>query len=85
MMGKHEEAASLLTKVISTARQQETAFLSAFLVNLGLVRLRQGMEKQAKDLCLEGLEKGRVSGDEDSVQQGEDCLEKVKDVLKPKE
>ena len=80
MTGREEEAGKILEAVTKPAEKIDSVHLSSFLVNLGLVRLKQGLLKEARRHC----EKARFSAgslrDEGTVREAEDCLQQLNSV-----
>lgn len=92
MRGQHGEAVQLLTRVVEKARVQGTDHLPAFLVNLGLAQLKQGLATQvnapstpirlAGQTCGEAKKLAGQVGDEETRLEASQCLEQVEEALR---
>jgi len=81
MRGQHKAALDLLEKVVAAGKRQETAHLSAFLVNLGLVQLRQGLAAEGRKNCREASRLASEVGDTETGEEADVCLTQVEEVL----
>jgi len=81
MRGQHKAALDLLEKVVAAGKRQETAHLSAFLVNLGLVQLRQGLAAEGRKNCREASRLASEVGDIETGEEADVCLTQVEEVL----
>ena len=81
MTGREEEAGKTLEAVVSTAERINSDHLPTFLVNLGLVRLKQGLAEQAGRHCERARRSAETAGDTGTVRQAEDCLHQLEAVL----
>ena len=77
MRGQHKAALDLLEKVVAAGKRQETAHLSAFLVNLGLVQLRQGLAAEGRKNCREASRLASEVGDIETGEEADVCLTQV--------
>lgn len=68
-----------MNDVVNTARSTKDEHLASFLINLGLMKLRQGMAIEAERSCREGL---GAAKDEDVVREGKSCLELVEEAVR---
>jgi len=78
MQGQDASAAQLLEGVVEAAGQLDTPHLTAFLVNLGLVRLKQGMVDMARLNCEEARKKAKEVEDKEVIGEADECLKEVK-------
>lgn len=83
MKGQHKAAAEMLGRVVEAARRQESGHLSAFLVNLGLVQIKQGLAREAERSCKEAGLLAREVADTETGQEAEACVSHVEAVLAP--
>ena len=75
--GREAEAATMMEDLVKTASRINSPHLTAFLINLGLVRMKQGLVVQAKEKC-EGARKMAASvGDKETEQEAENCLQEI--------
>ena len=51
--------------------------LPAFLVNLGLVRLKQGLSQEARLQCERARSRAQAGGDTDTVREAQQCLDQL--------
>ena len=77
MRGQHKAALDMLEKVVAAGKRQETAHLSAFLVNLGLVQLKQGLASEGRKSCREASRLASEVGDAETVEEADICLTQV--------
>jgi len=84
MQGQDATAAQLLTGVVVAAKRIETHHLSSFLVNLGVIRLKQGMLDMARDSCNEARGIAGDIGDKEVTTEADQCLKEVELVMKRK-
>ena len=84
MRGQHKAALDMLEKVVAAGKRQETAHLSAFLVNLGLVQLRQGLAAEGRKNCREASRLASEVGDVETVEEADVCLTQVANWKKKK-
>ena len=80
MTGREAEAANILESVVATAERTNSPHLSAFLVNLGLVRLKQGLSQEARRQCERARTRARQGGDSDTVREAQQCLDQLGEV-----
>lgn len=72
-------AESLLLEAIDLATKVPDFSDSAILkVNLGLLRLKQGLDKKAQELCSLAWKLGTKYDNKDVISQANYCLERVK-------
>ena len=81
MTGKEEEAGKILEDVVITAERINSPNLSAFLVNLGLVRLKQGLLKEARLKCEKARSRAQAGADTDTVREAQQCLDQLESVV----
>jgi len=77
MQGQDGAAAQLLEGVVAAAQQLDTPHLTAYMVNLGLVRLKQGMVDMARSSCQEARKKAEEVGDKEVIAEADQCLKEV--------
>ena len=77
MRGQHKAALDMLERVVAAGKRQQTAHLSAFLVNLGLVQLKQGLAAEGRKSCREASRLASDVGDVETVQEADVCLTQV--------
>jgi len=85
MQGQDASAAQLLMGVVASAKRIDTPHLTSFLVNLGLVRLKQGMVDMARDNCKEAEGIAEDVGDKEVIMEAEQCLKEVKSAMEGKQ
>ena len=78
MRGQHRAALDMLEKVVAAGKRQQTAHLSAFLVNLGLVQLKQGLAVEGRRSCGEASRLASEVGDVETVEEADVCLTQVR-------
>lgn len=76
MRGENKSASQLLQQVVDLA-DPDSAHLPTFLVNLGLVSLKQGLVERAGQLCGEARRLAGEKGDEEAGREAHRCLEEV--------
>ena len=81
MTGREEEAGKILEDVVVTAERINSPNLSAFLVNLGLVRLKQGLSQEARLQCERARSRAQAGGDTDTVREAQQCLDQLESVV----
>jgi len=81
MQGEDEAAAQLLEGVVKAAGELDTPHLTAFMVNLGLIRLKQGMLDMARVNCEGARKKAEDIGDKEVVAEADQCLHQLKSVV----
>jgi len=81
MRGQHKAALDMLEKVVAAGKRQQTAHLSAFLVNLGLVQLKQGLAAEGRKNCREASRLASEVGDVETGEEADVCLTQVEEVL----
>ena len=75
--GREAEAADMMEELVTTASRTSSPHLTSFLINLGLVRMKQGLVEQARQRC-EGARRLAVSGgDKEAEQEAENCLQEL--------
>ena len=84
MRGQHKTALAMLEKVVAAGKRQQTAHLSAFLVNLGLVQLKQGLAAEGRKNCREASRLASEVGDVETVEEADVCLTQVANWKKKK-
>ena len=84
MRGQHKAALDMLEKVVAAGKRQQTAHLSAFLVNLGLVQLKQGLAAEGRKNCREASRLASEVGDVETVEEADVCLTQVANWKKKK-
>lgn len=77
MQGQDAAAAQLLEGVVAAAQQLDTPHLTAYMVNLGLVRLKQGMVDMARSSCQDARKKAEEVGDKEVIAEADQCLKEV--------
>jgi len=80
MLGDDKAAAQLLESVVKSAEELDTPHLTAFLVNLGLIRLKMGMVELARVNCERAKKKAGDIGDKETVVEAEQCLYELQNV-----
>jgi len=83
MRGEHKAAAETLSRVVAAAREQESEHLPAFLVNLGLVLLKQGLAAEGGAACGEAGRLAAELGDAETGEQAGHCRDQVEEVINP--
>jgi len=81
MQGEDEAAAQLLEDVVKTAGELDTPHLTSFMVNLGLIRLKQGMLDMARVNCEGARKKAEDIGDKEVVAEADQCLRQLQSVV----
>ena len=81
MTGREEEAGKILEDVVVTAERINSPNLSAFLVNLGLVRLKQGLRQEARLHCEKARTRAKAGADTDTVREAQQCLDQLESVV----
>jgi len=81
MRGQHKAALDMLERVVAAGKRQQTAHLSAFLVNLGLVQLKQGLAAEGRKNCREASRLASEVGDVETGEEADVCLTQVESVL----
>ena len=75
--GREAEAATMMEDLVKTASRINSPHLTAFLINLGLVRMKQGLVEQAREKC-DGARKMAASvGDNETEQEADNCLQEI--------
>ena len=75
--GREAEAATMMEDLVKTASRTSSPHLTAFLINLGLVRMKQGLVEQAREKC-DGARRMAVSvGDKETEQEADNCLQEI--------
>ena len=75
--GREAEAADMMEELVTTASRTSSPHLTSFLINLGLVRMKQGLVEQARQRC-EGARRLAVSGgDKEAEQEADNCLKEL--------
>ena len=77
MRGQHKAALDMLERVVAAGKRQQTAHLSAFLVNLGLVQLKQGLAAEGRKNCREASRLASEVGDVETGEEADVCLTQV--------
>ena len=77
MQGEDEAAALLLEGVVKAAGELDTPHLTSFMVNLGLIRLKQGMLEMARVNCEGARKKAEEIGDKEVVTEANQCIQSV--------
>eukprot|EP00092_Neocalanus_flemingeri_P006783 GFUD01007326.1.p1 GENE.GFUD01007326.1~~GFUD01007326.1.p1 ORF type:complete len:361 (+),score=138.79 GFUD01007326.1:47-1129(+) len=85
LQGQDISAAQLLVGVVEAAQRLDTPHLTSYLVNLGLVRMKQGMLEVARDSCGEARKKAVEVADKEVIAEADQCLEEVKLLLQEKQ
>ena len=75
--GRESEAADILENVVETASKLNSTHVTSFLVNLGLVRMKQGLLDAAKSRCEGARRLASSSGDQEVQQEADNCLQQV--------
>ena len=81
MQGQDATAAQLLEGVVAAAKLLDTPHMTAYLVNLGLVRLKQGMLDMARVNCGEARKMAGEVGDKEVIDEADQCLKEVELVM----
>ena len=76
--GREPEAANILEELIKKATEINSSMITTFLVNLGLVKIKQGMFVEAKIDCDRAKKLADAGGDQEVVTEAEQCLHQVK-------
>ena len=84
MTGREVEAGKMLEAVVATAERTNSPNLPAFLVNLGLVRMKQGLGQEARLQCERARSRARQGGDSETVREAQQCLDQLEEVLSQK-
>ena len=84
MTGREVEAGKMLEAVVATAERTNSPNLPAFLVNLGLVRLKQGLGQEARLQCERARSRASQGGDSETVREAQQCLDQLEEVLSQK-
>merc|ERR1719320_2025556 len=77
MQGEDEAAAQLLEGVVKAAGELDTPHLTSFMVNLGLIRLKQGMLEMARVNCEGARKKAEEIGDKEVLTEANQCIQSV--------
>ena len=84
MQDKNAEAARLLTEVVEIAKEIGTMHLASFMINLGVILMKQGLYQMANESC----EKAKVLADEIKDEEVKteaiQCLQEVKSIAQMK-
>jgi len=75
--GREAEASALMETIIETAQRINSPHTSSFLVNLGLVKMKQGFLEVAKRKCADAKRKALLLGDDEVVQEADNCLQQA--------
>ena len=76
-VGREAEAAVMMEDLVLTAQRLGSPHLTSFLINLGLVRMKQGLLEQARERC-EGARKLAMSGgDQEVVEEANNCIQQL--------
>ena len=71
----------MLEELVRKANEINSSLLTTFLVNLGLVRMKQGMYDAARSKCEGARRIAEASGDQEVSKEAENCLEQVKALM----
>jgi len=84
MQDKNAEAARLLTEVVEIAKEIGSMHLASFMINLGVILMKQGLYQMANESC----EKAKVLADEIKDEEVKteaiQCLQEVKSIAQMK-
>ena len=79
--GRETEAAIILEDLVTRAGKINSSLMTTFLVNLGLVRMKQGLFDIARSKCEGARRMAETAGDQEVSQEAENCLDQVKAVM----
>ena len=75
--GREAEAADMMEEVVRTASRTSSPHLTAFLINLGLVRMKQGLVDEARARCEGARRLAASGGDKEAEQEADNCLKEL--------
>ena len=81
LCGDADSAAGRLERAVQLAAELGMPELAAFQVNLGMVRLQQGMAREARKACSAAHRLASRNGDTEARDMADECLKKVKKLL----
>ena len=67
--------------LVTRAGKINSSLMTTFLVNLGLVRMKQGLFDIARSKCEGARRMAEAAGDQEVSQEAENCLDQVKAVM----
>lgn len=74
LMDDHKQAVQYFEKAVRLAKKTDNDDASAFLVNLGMARIRQGMYNEAVAACTEGWRLGKKQNNSEVIDEANACL-----------
>ena len=75
--GREAEAAHIMEELVATASRTSSPHLTSFLINLGLVRMKQGLVEQARERCEGARRLALTGGDKEAEQEADNCLKEL--------
>ena len=79
--GREKEAAEMLEDLVRRAGKIQSTHTSSFLINLGLLRLKQGLLEKAKLNCDSAKRLATAVSDDEATAEAEECLKQVNMLL----
>ena len=79
--GREKEAAEMLEDLVTRAGKIQSSHTSSFLINLGLLKLKQGLLDKAKLNCDSAKRLATAAYDEEAAVEADECLKQVNGLL----
>ena len=73
-MGDDAKAVEYFNNAVSLAKETASVNLSTFLVNLGMVKIKLGLQAEADSVCQEAFFIGRRNEMPEVCQEAEECI-----------
>lgn len=83
LRGETIAAISLLSQLVEEAQTTDSQFLATFLINRGIVELRNGRGFAAEEDCGRAKQVAKSRRDKEAVQEADKCLEDILQLMKP--